>query len=25
VRLIADDIAIVWESLGDGCEVEIRP
>ena len=25
VRLLADDIAIVWESLGDGCEVEIRP
>jgi lipoprotein-anchoring transpeptidase ErfK/SrfK len=25
VRLIADDVAIVWETLGDGCEVEIRP
>jgi len=25
VRLLADDIAIVWETLGDGCEVEIRP
>jgi len=24
VRLIADDVAIVWETLGDGCEVEIR-
>jgi len=24
VRLLADDIAIVWETLGDGCEVEIR-
>ena len=24
VRLIADDVAIVWEALGDGCEVEIR-
>jgi LysM repeat protein len=25
VRLIAEDVAIVWETLGDGCEVEIRP
>ena len=25
VRLIADDVAIVWETLGDGCEIEIRP
>lgn len=25
VRLLADDIAIAWEALGDGCEVEIRP
>lgn len=25
VRLIAEDIAIVWETLADGCEVEIRP
>jgi hypothetical protein len=25
VRLIADDVATVWETLGDGCEVEIRP
>jgi hypothetical protein len=24
VRLIAEDVAIVWEALGDGCEVEIR-
>lgn len=24
VRLIAEDVAIVWETLGDGCEVEIR-
>lgn len=25
VRLIAEDVAIVWETLGDGSEVEIRP
>ena len=25
VRMIAEDVAIVWETLGDGCEVEIRP
>lgn len=25
VRLLADDVALVWETLGDGCEVEIRP
>jgi LysM repeat protein len=25
VRLLADDVALVWEALGDGCEVEIRP
>ena len=25
VRLIADDVAIAWETLGDSCEVEIRP
>jgi LysM repeat protein len=24
VRLVAEDIAIVWETLGDGCEIEIR-
>ncbi len=25
VRLLADDVAIVWESLADGADVEIRP
>jgi LysM repeat protein len=25
VRLLADDVALVWETLGDGCAVEIRP